>query len=129
MLPWSVMPTAGMPSRTAAVTTSSIRDAPKDKEPGWFVALNLGSIVVLMWAFVGYWHRGFLQSMGVLSPILLLLSLGWEICTAGRGYAAEIERHFPPDQRPRMHRFAIGIEILTAFPGYWFGSIAVLKAL
>src|SRR4051812_7759724 len=32
MLPWSVMPTAGMPPRTAAVTTSSMRDAPSSIE-------------------------------------------------------------------------------------------------
>src|SRR6476620_8319205 len=32
MLPWSVIPTAGWPSRTAAVTTSSMRDAPSSIE-------------------------------------------------------------------------------------------------
>src|SRR4051812_22027081 len=32
MLPWSVIPTAGIPSRTAAETTSSMREAPSSIE-------------------------------------------------------------------------------------------------
>jgi hypothetical protein len=108
---------------------SSFGDARKGKEPVWLVVVNFGSMLVLLWAFVGYWHCGLLQGAGILAPVLFLLSLGWEICTAGRGYAAEIKRHFPPNQRPMMHSVAMGIEVLAALPGYWFGGIGVLRSL
>ena len=108
---------------------SSIRESLRDGEPSWFVAVNAASIAVLLLAFIGYWARDVVRAMGGFAPVLFLLSLGWEICTAGRGNAVEVRRYFPPHQRAMIKRFAMGLEILAAFPGYWFGGIAVLRTL
>jgi hypothetical protein len=111
---------------------AAILDPPKERDPLWFTALNVASVLILILAFIGYWEKGLIQSLGVFAPLLFLFSLIWEACTCGHALEADIVRRFPadpPNLRPFIRRFCTGAEVLLVLPGFWFGGLAVLRAL
>ena len=100
----------------------------KKPEPAWFSALNLISNLILLVFFVGYWAGGIVAGMGLFAPFLFVFSVGWEIWTARRNWD-EFLASLPSADRPFAKRVITGAEVITAFIGYWFGGIAVLRAL
>ena len=110
------------------LTVDSLLGDLKEKKPAWYAMLNLASNLTLFLVFIGYWTRGLIVGMGFIAPCLFLFSLIWEICTIGHGWEHHLWR-FSPEQRPLRKRLGTGLEVVAAFPGYWFGGIAVLRAL
>jgi len=99
-----------------------------DRRPVWYTSFDLASAVVLLLLFAGYWVKGIVESMGLLAPCLFVFSVTWEICTAGHGLERSLRR-VSSNVRSLVRKVLIGLEVTTAFIGYWFGGIAVLRTL
>ena len=101
----------------------------KEGKPAWFTALNVASVAIMIFMFTGYWVHGWVESIGIFAPALLLFSLVWEICT-GREIGRAFERDYPnvaAETRSLAKRFCIAFEIIVYGIAYWFGGMAVLR--
>ena len=107
-----------------------LRTQVTEKRRLWYTSLNLASVIVMLFMFTGYWVKGLVESIGLFAPVLLIFSIVWEICTA-RESACGLEQsaqNMPTEVKMIAKRFAMAFEVIVCGIGYWFGSIAVLRA-
>jgi hypothetical protein len=86
------------------------------------------AILILIFMFIGFWVPRMIQCVGPLAPLLFLFSLVWELCTA-RKSAERMARGVSSELRPVVKRYAMGLECITAFIGYWFAGIATMRMI
>ena len=114
----------------------SFRDQVKQKEPAWYIALELLSGLVVTAAFLGYWVRGLVESSPHLAPCLFAGALLWSAWSAPREHArsaetlrAQLEKDGNQAWFSWYARFGIWFEMAFCVPAVWFGASAVLRVM